>query len=258
MKLTDCINKEYESIKESVIAPLLTSPPSKNEKKLLEAYHSFIRNPARITSFSDNQCGRTETTYKAAKNEIGRSFNQYNGLGFYSHNNSLEYVSFGCEKFPLTPKDVKNFSIRIMGFQNNVTLCSTGIFLSSLINLIHFYGPKKERKKGRYEIYSPIDGKYPLLGLMNNGAHITVFGDCDYRIGSHMEKGTIIINGNVTDLLGHEMRGGKIIVTGNADGNWIGDYSRSGEIHINGIFKLHSPHVYAKVYHNNERIITET
>jgi formylmethanofuran dehydrogenase subunit C len=64
---------------------------------------------------------------------------------------------------------------------------------------------------------------------------ITVHGDLTRvrGIGSHMESGEIVIQGNVGMHLGAEMHGGKITVYGNA-GGWVGSMVKNGSIEIHG------------------------
>jgi formylmethanofuran dehydrogenase subunit C len=66
-------------------------------------------------------------------------------------------------------------------------------------------------------------------------APLTICGDVSQvrRIGSCMEKGEIIINGNVGMHLGEEMKGGKIIVYGNV-GSWAGSMMKDGMIEVYG------------------------
>jgi|SRR5271157_3651740 len=53
------------------------------------------------------------------------------------------------------------------------------------------------------------------------------------RIGSGMNKGEIIIKGDVGIHLGEEMKGGKIIVQGDAE-SWVGSMMKGGTIEILG------------------------
>ena len=64
---------------------------------------------------------------------------------------------------------------------------------------------------------------------------ITINGDLSKvkRIGTKMEKGEIIINGNAGMHLGEKMVGGKIVLNGNAEG-WAGSTMKGGTIEIHG------------------------
>ena len=64
---------------------------------------------------------------------------------------------------------------------------------------------------------------------------ITINGDSSEvrRVGSSMETGEIVINGNIGMHLGEKMAGGKITVNGNA-GQWAGAELKGGLIEIHG------------------------
>jgi len=64
---------------------------------------------------------------------------------------------------------------------------------------------------------------------------ITINGDVGKvkRIGVNMEKGEIVINGNVGMYLGEKMAGGKITVNGNVD-SWAASAMKGGILEIHG------------------------
>jgi formylmethanofuran dehydrogenase subunit C len=64
---------------------------------------------------------------------------------------------------------------------------------------------------------------------------ITVYGDVSKvgKIGAHMTRGELAINGDVGMHLGEEMEGGKITVHGNV-GGWAGSMMKDGTIEIHG------------------------
>lgn len=66
-------------------------------------------------------------------------------------------------------------------------------------------------------------------------AAVIIHGDVSKarRIGAHMTRGEIVINGNVGMHLGEEMKGGKITVHGNVDG-WAGSMMKGGKVEIRG------------------------
>jgi len=52
-------------------------------------------------------------------------------------------------------------------------------------------------------------------------------------LGAYLEKGKLIVNGNIGDDLGHYMQGGKIIVHGNV-GDYMGFAMKGGRIIVHG------------------------
>ncbi len=54
------------------------------------------------------------------------------------------------------------------------------------------------------------------LGAFNDGAMITVYGNCQDATGNTMNRGSIVVHGNASDTAGYAMRSGEIYIKGDA------------------------------------------
>ena len=78
-------------------------------------------------------------------------------------------------------------------------------------------------------------------------------GDCAKvkLIGSHLDQGHVIVEGDAGMHLGAEMTGGEIVVNGNA-ADWVGAEMHGGRIHIHG----NAGHLVGAVYRGGRRGMT--
>ncbi|MBD3672107.1 MAG: formylmethanofuran dehydrogenase subunit C [Planctomycetaceae bacterium] len=78
-------------------------------------------------------------------------------------------------------------------------------------------------------------------------------GDCSKvkLIGTHLDAGTVRVEGNAGMHLGAEMTGGQIIVSGDA-ADWVGAEMHGGRIHIKG----NAGHLVGAVYRGGRRGMT--
>jgi glutamate synthase domain-containing protein 3 len=102
-----------------------------------------------------------------------------------------------------TTRDIERF---YSSLKSDVNTIDAGTFISAAINNII------------------KDGDHVTLG--NNGLRL-------HYMGMHLERGTLVIEGNVLNHLGYKMKGGRIIVKGDAL-NFAGSYMAGGNIEIQG------------------------
>ncbi len=78
-------------------------------------------------------------------------------------------------------------------------------------------------------------------------------GDCAKvkLIGTHLQSGTVRVEGNAGMHLGAEMRGGEILVSGNA-ADWVGAEMHGGRIRVRG----NAGHLVGAVYRGGRRGMT--
>jgi formylmethanofuran dehydrogenase subunit C len=75
--------------------------------------------------------------------------------------------------------------------------------------------------------------KVKLIGTHLNGGRIIVEGNAGMHLGAEMRKGEIIVNGDAADWVGAEMKGGRIHIHGNA-GHLVGAVYRGGRKGMTG------------------------
>ncbi len=75
--------------------------------------------------------------------------------------------------------------------------------------------------------------KVKLIGTHLNGGRVVVEGNAGMHLGAEMRKGEIVVNGDAADWVGAEMKGGRIHIHGNA-GHLIGAVYRGGRKGMTG------------------------
>ncbi|MBU4502540.1 MAG: hypothetical protein KKA79_08130, partial [Nanoarchaeota archaeon] len=77
-------------------------------------------------------------------------------------------------------------------------------------------------------------------------------------LGTKLQHGTLIVNGDVGDDVGHAMAGGKLIVKGNIASS-VGYCMEGGEIHINGCMEdfQEDSILKGKLYHRGKLIVSK-
>lgn len=75
--------------------------------------------------------------------------------------------------------------------------------------------------------------KVKLIGTRLNGGRVIVEGNAGMHLGAEMRKGEIVVHGDAADWVGAEMKGGRIRIHGNA-GHLVGAVYRGGRIGMTG------------------------
>lgn len=99
-----------------------------------------------------------------------------------------------------------------------------GVFLSVLINKVI----TKEDK-----IVLTLDGKLNGLGMCLQKGTVVIEGDLHDNTGAYMEGGKLIVKGNTNNLTGHSMKGGELIIKGNTN-DWTGNFMEGGKVTVEG------------------------
>jgi len=90
-------------------------------------------------------------------------------------------------------------------------------------------------------------------GWHMSGGKLIIEGNTSNMAGDFMEGGEIIIEGNAGPLLGHSMISGKIVIKGNA-GDGVGCFMKGGEIHIEGKIDGVAGYNEGTIYHQGRLI----
>ena len=130
----------------------------------------------------------------------------------------------------VSAKDVARFCIALAEFQDEKWFAhKAGLLLSALIN----NGNEEDYTiSTKHLIKPPQDAVIYHLGFRNT-KNIIIDGNGITRVGHKMERGTIIVKGDVSAYAALEMQGGTIIIEGYGDYG-SGDSMRGGELIIKG------------------------
>ena len=200
MKLTDCINKEYENLEEKKI--ILQNGNVQTIEKLT-SLHSTWKNMIETVSEEDF----TEISNAFAIKKIKKSNIQYT---------SEDITIFFSELFE---------KITIDNIENAF---SSGILVSALINY-HF---QKTKQKQPYILFTkniPVEIDY--LCHKNNGAQVCIYGNTGTFLCQQMKNGCVHVDGNADSSAGHMMKGGILKVQ--SANEYLGEYMSGGKIYVN-------------------------
>ncbi len=157
----------------------------------------------------------------------------------------LELIS----NLSVSAKDIECFTIALAEFQDEKWFAEkAGLMLSALIN----NGNEEDYTiSTKYLIARPQEAVIYHLGFRNT-KNIIIEGNDITRVGHKMQRGTIIVKGDVSAYAALEMEGGTIIVEGYGDyapghgmrggeliikgdtGPYVGDSMTGGKIHVLG------------------------
>ncbi len=229
MNLTESIEKEYASIKETEIKLL----PNKNDAKqmhlLTEAYASWLK----------------EAGFNALLN---RSYEK--NLRYEDAINRLRKI-----KKTYSSEQIVQFCSLLNGYQSQKLFSVTGFFLSALINMHYAAVHKTAQENKEYILFTEhLEKKIDYIGYLANGAHIHIVGDAGLFLGKDMKSGRITILGNTGSSPGFGMNGGAITIRHNA-GPLVGNYMNGGEIHIDGGYRSISDQIYGgRIFHRGNEL----
>ncbi len=251
MKLIDCVNKEYEDVKQNIVL----EPPIYENKKFFEEI-----------LFSPTILG-AETYSESETEEISQKYQNI------------------FHQTPWTPEDIFLLCEKIKEEKRAYYFLSFGIILTRLINTHHLLTGHKDYLLKTED----SETKLPNLCYENNGANVTIYGpvgnncckkmragtvqivgdctgslcaymkggivsvkgDCKGNIGTDMKNGIIDITGNAKHEVGTNMSGGMIVLSG--DAFYVGEMTR-GVIHVNGtIHNLHRSSMQGGYIYNRRK-----
>ena len=182
MKLSEIMEKEYETLSQI------------NQKDVLKK-KDIVSHLLDVTRNLFEQLIRRSESWEIM--EIYKSMNSY-------LKNKLQKAE------EITPERITEFSVRLAELQNEILFEKSGTILSALIN---FHYENTHYKEEYIIVTNHLEKKVDYLAFNLKG-NMRIRGDSHDFFAVEMEKGSIIVEGNVNEIMYHFS--GKIQVLGNA------------------------------------------
>ncbi len=195
MKLTDLIDKEYETIDSSTIKRNVLENNPNTFGKLVKEYESFLLYAQR-TTISELECKIEKTLPKFFR------------------------------KHPWTSRNITELSLILKNYEVDAEFVHSGYFLSYLINHLHLVNSEE-----KYLIVTKHLNKKINALCKYNESDVTIDGNAGDFLCKEMISGTVVLQGDAETFACDYMSGGIVTITGNTK-NLPGSYLKGGKIKI--------------------------
>lgn len=162
---------------------------------------------------------------------------------------NLEHIGkLVVRELDYTYDDIKKFAMDVRTIEPDTKLWRyPGMYLSSLIN---------KKLTQHCTLTLKLDAELHHIGHKLQKGNLIIEGDLGYRLGDWMEGGEIIVKGNAGDQTGAWMEGGRIVVHGSV-GEETGWDMHKGRIIVYGKVKSTFNLCKVKRYKTSTHIYTE-